>query len=1790
MAPDSTSTQNQLPSQADMVQKIYELEQQLAQMAQQQLVQGVTRRPVTGTYKMMKPEPYSGERGKLQSFLTQARLYTNFHRASLPEEKDKVLCIANLLKGKAFEWFEPYIRDYLENPEADWSTQTKQYFSQTNSYEIFADELKKIFGDVDEERVAERQMQQLRQTGSAANYTAEFRRIESKLDWDENALIAQYYRGLKESLKDELARQERPDQLHELIEAVVRLDNRLYERKLEKSNGTKFHGEHKKPKVNQQSWGDPMEIDTVNKGPTQHRKRGRFTPEQREWFKKGACLKCGRKGHRAKECKGKRANMVKKQDPDDPASKEATQHAALSWTYCYDDDCEVHRSEKDGSGWYPRAPKPKGQRSTKKQVASIVSNVSPGETITNFEIPIEVNGKRTVAMIDSGAHMNFINPKWVKEQGIQWETKGYPYKVTGVDGGAIGKGTVAQEVRAAELVIGNHREHTTLDLIPTEGHNVVLGLPWLIEHNPIIDWKAGKLIFAKIDCRNNHRKNCENPEPTEQRIRVASQHGEARPEITRQSPQDAIPVEYRDLYEVFQDVPDDQALPEHQSWDHEIPLQEGKQPHYLPLYQLGQNEQKTLREYIEMNLRRGFIRPSQSPAGYPILFVPKKDGSLRLCVDYRKLNDITIKNRYPLPLIDELREQTSQAKIFTKLDIKEAYHQVRIKEGEEWKTAFRTRYGHYEYTVMPFGLTNAPASFQSLINNVLRPYLDKFVVAYLDDILIYSKDEQEHVEHVRKVLEALRERKLRLKLPKCEFGVTRVEFLGYIIEPGQISMDPKKVDSIAEWPTPTKTREVQSFLGTANYYRRFIKGYSRIAAPLTELTKKDQPFRWGKEEDLAFLRIKRHIVTAPVLRMFDPARPITIETDASDYAIGACMSQPDDEGRLHPVMFYSRKMVPAEKNYDIHDKELLAIVDTFREWRVYLQGTTHQVKVITDHKNLTFFTTTKILNRRQTRWAETLGQYNFKIVYQKGSENARADALSRRADYQENGPTPGYQILRVEPDGYTYANPQVATLYKVVDEPDDGILKAYEKDETAKELERRATEEPWIHKTAEGYLRYYGKIYVPTSERNRILKQEHEAIAHGHRGVKKTYDQLKRWYYWPHMKRTIKERIGECVECAKNKPSRHRQYGQTQIPETPSRPWEIVTMDWIVKLPLSKEPGTGKEYDSIWVVMCKQTKYVHFVPFLETASAEHLAYWFLRVVVANYGMPAGIMSDRDRLITSKFWQSFTKQLGTKSKLSTAYHPETDGQTERTIQTLKQYLRFYLNYRQDNWVELLPMAQFAINSAENETTGMTPFYAMYGFQPDAYNHPIEDKAPSQSAKQRVELLKEIHKQLEQDIRFVAYKVASYRDKKNRLSAPTLREGDKVFLQRANLRTTRPSRKLDHVKVGPFKIKRKISEVNYELDLPKTMRIHPVFHVALLEPAPESAPLDRSTATEDKEYEVEKILDYQEIKGKPHYLVKWQDYTDAENTWEPKRNLMKNCSDLLREFHRQNPTVGRETSLRGDRPSTIPAGDQEELQRVQRILTTHPRLRTQAPDVPPLQLTTAPFETSPSHDALVSEAETLSEFGEQEPLPGPLSQREASEEPPLSCGQVSPLDQDQTQEELRTVQQWYPKTSSDESSTEEDEDDSWITQVFEEHRRDVKMHAQSLSDTTRLQSRPLDMHSEQRPEERSTRHSDPEDLQREQGVGMTSPRLETREANLLRRAVGDGALRGMVNKKRKRCHAEREGHLHHLYPRGSERNGCYGYRDEACWRGTKCYDPGETTDDDEDSGGRSLRDEG
>lgn len=441
-----------------------------------------------------------------------------------------------------------------------------------------------------------------------------------------------------------------------------------------------------------------------------------------------------------------------------------------------------------------------------------------------------------------------------------------------------------------------------------------------------------------------------------------------------------VPQEYHDFADVFSKSKADTLAP-HRDYDLKINLEEGTSPPIGHMYSLSQSELGSLREFIDEHLSIGFIRPSRSPHGAPILFVRKKDGSLRLCVDFRGLNKITKKDKYPLPLISDLLDAPRKARMYTKLDLRHAYHLVRIAEGDEWKTVFRTRYGSFEWMVMPFGLTNSPAAFQRFMNDIFSDLLDVNVIVYLDDILIYSDDMSKHTQHVREVLRRLRKNGLYARADKCEFHSETVEYLGYILSPEGLTMSQDKIDTIQKWPEPRKIKEIQSFLGFANFYRRFIQNYSEIVVPLTRLTRKSTPWNFNDNCRESFNKLKKAFTTAPVLTHWIPNTQIIVETDASDYALGTILSIITPDKEIHPVAFHSRTFTAPELNYDTHDKELLAIFEAFRVWRHYLEGSELPIDVVTDHKNLEYFATTKILTRRQARWSEYLLQFHLVIRF-----------------------------------------------------------------------------------------------------------------------------------------------------------------------------------------------------------------------------------------------------------------------------------------------------------------------------------------------------------------------------------------------------------------------------------------------------------------------------------------------------------------------------------------------------------------------------------------------------------------------------------------------------------------------------------------------------------------------------------------------------------------------------------------------------------------------------------------
>lgn len=984
---------------------------------------------------------------------------------------------------------------------------------------------------------------------------------------------------------------------------------------------------------------------------------------------------------------------------------------------------------------------------------------------------------------------------------------------------------------------------------------------------------------------------------------------------THTDPATKVPLEHQHMLHVFSRKEADK-LPEHRPYDHHLKLEPGKQPPFGPLYSMSQNELKVLRKYLDEHLDKGFIRASSSPVASPVIFVRKPGGGLRFCVDYRALNAITIKNRYPIPLLNETLARLSKARYYSKLDIIAAFNKLRIAKGDEWLTAFRTRYGLFEYLVMPFGLANAPSTFQHFVNDVLRPYLDVFCTAYIDDILIFSDSLEEHKKHVNLVLEALSNAGLQLDVDKCEFHKTEVLYLGLIISTNGISMDPEKVSAIVDWETPQNTTDVRAFIGFSNFYRRFIAGFSDLVKPLVELTKKNAIFTFGEACKRAFDELKNAFTTAPILKHFDPEAPCIVEADSSDYTTAGVLSQYDSDGVLHPVAFYSKRLSPAECNYEIYDKELLAIIRCFEQWRPELEGAAFPVEVLSDHKNLQYFCTTKQLSHRQARWSEYLSRFNFVIKYRPGSQGQKPDSLTRRSQDK-----PAQEEARLHRNQTLLRPELLVSLIETSRSPAQIIDQEYDHDEFLQEiigLLKSGTRHSKKISLSECELKnhrlyYRGRLAIPNHDelKLKLLRHVHDSPVGGHPGRTKTLDILQREYYWPEMYQSVRRFVKSCHVCSRAKAHRDAYQGLLKPLPIPDRRWSDISVDFVVDLPLSKR------CQNIMVVVDRLSKMKHLIA-MDSLDAPEVARAFLNHVFKLHGLCESAVSDRGGQFISAFWNELTKQLGIKAQLSTAFHPETDGQTERVNAVMEQTLRAYVDYLQDDWVTFLPMVEFTMNNSTSESTRVSPFFANYGQHPRmGFEPPTGTDRPRHQRNQVLEAnefadkMSKVEQHVRDELRW-AQAVYEETANRHRKPAPAYRVGDRVWLDTRHVATRRPSKKLDWKNVGPFVIKDVVSPHAYRLDLPETMKIHPVFHTSLLRPAaPEDLALPGQIQPPpqpvevdgDQEYHVERVEDsrYNGCMKRFEYLVKWRGYT--EMNWEPTDTVGETYA--VEQFHLRYP---------------------------------------------------------------------------------------------------------------------------------------------------------------------------------------------------------------------------------------------------------------------------------------------
>ncbi|KAJ9518314.1 hypothetical protein QJQ45_010218 [Haematococcus lacustris] len=1167
-------------------------------------------------------------------------------------------------------------------------------------------------------------------------------------------------------------------------------------------------------------------------------------------------------------------------------------------------------------------------------------------SVLHFSFSGSVNGIACTMLFDSGSAASFINCAAVEKCRLSSYRLTQPREFSVANGQPV----LCTHAVTVELHVQSLTAKCELLVMPEmfSAFDVLMGSNWLTANGALLDYLTRTVTMQLSN--NSAVLRCQPSEPIKAShcAHVMARHGTHTISASRaaswlrkgghalvamisaeqlNTPDSVPPVvstklkdlinEYSDVFAPFNGLPPERPI------GHTIPLQPGCKPPALPAYRMTQPELAEMKKQITAFLAQGIIEPSSSPYAAPVLFVKKKSGELRMCVDYRQLNKQTLRDQYPLPRIDDLFDKLAGCTVFSSLDLQAGYHQIRIPAEDVPKTAFRTPDGHYQYKVLCFGLTNAPATFQRVMNDSFADVINDCALVYLDDILVMSKTVDEHFVHLRRVLDLLRKHKFFAKLSKCEFMKTALKFLGHIVSDRGVAVDPDKIQSITTWPVPNSLTALQRFLGAANFVRKFVHNFSALAAPLTDLTGKEglkyNWKHWPDDKLQAFHALKHAVSKVPLLRIPDISKPFQVYCDASLQGVGAVLMQ---DG--HPLAYLSKKLSPAEKNYSTGEQELLAIVTACKEWRCYLEGV--PFTLYTDHRPLVALPNQKTLSRRQTRWMELLSRYTFTIEYLPGAVNP-ADPLSRIPDQPRDLLASPVMVVtrgqkrRLEGEEASGGQGEHAVQRPAAAPPvvqhipappplpvhplhhvnmTEQLLAGYRNDPVFADISITDTydvDEHGLYHTKDKK-----QIVVPDCPelKARILLEMHDAQFAGHVGITKTLERISRVFWWPRMRSEVRHYVANCDACQRNKSVNTKPGGLLMPLAIPYDRWESITMDLITKLP------TGDHgYDAIAVFVDRLSKMVHFVPCKESMNAKGFARLFIDNVFKHHGVPREIISDRGSHFTNQFWSSILKLLGVKECKSSAYHPESDGQTERYNRTLEEMMRHYISPAQHDWPLHLALAEFAVNNSWQESIQSTPFLVNTGQSPLTPTLlELPEHVPCPSGREFSNWWQENVRQA-RHFMDLAQRRQAHMANKGRKEVKYV-PGDLVLLSTKNLRL-KPgkARKLLPRFVGPFKVLHIVNNVAVKLDLPPAMsRLHPVFHVSLLRKYTSDFPHLPPPADwldETPLYEVEKLLDHRAVRaGRARgYLVKWKGYDETYNTWEPRtlwcQNLVVRCQD-------------------------------------------------------------------------------------------------------------------------------------------------------------------------------------------------------------------------------------------------------------------------------------------------------
>lgn len=1026
-----------------------------------------------------------------------------------------------------------------------------------------------------------------------------------------------------------------------------------------------------------------------------------------------------------------------------------------------------------------------GRVSKLSRPKKVIAFATPTRCYTRYKIDnriwlqVTIAGIEYKALCDSGATTSFVSrtvAETLHKVGIARysDTKTKIYVADGRMLHPLGKIQAPTTVEDKEIMAVYH-------IMPETKYQVILGIDILAQLNAVINVAAGKVYFNDTVQRN-----------TETTYMTAIDDESGIQDKLRNFLDEEM-IKFQTVKGKASDV------------EHVIRLKPGTTPIKQRYYPCNPNKQEIINKEIDKMLADGIIEPSNSPWSSPIVLVPKKNKEVRFCIDFRRINEVSIKDSYPLPYISGILDKLKGSKYFSTLDLKHGYWQLSLAKESRPITAFTAPgRGFFQFKVLAFGLHSAAATFQRYLDNIIGPELENIALVYLDDIIVLGRTWEEHINNLKAIFRRLQEAGLKIHPEKCHFAKQSIKYLGHIVSGKGIQTDPEKVEAIKNILPPRTKKEVRSFLGMTSWYRRFVPNFAQITTPLVHLTKKDKHWHWGDEQEQAFRKVKTALTKSPVLRCPDFNKPFQLHTDASNTGLGIALIQM--EGSQERVVAYaSRTLSKAEVKYSTTEKECLAVVWGIRKFRYYLEG--YRFVVVTDHQCLRWLNELKKPSGRLARWAVDLQQYDFEVKYRRGQMNNLADSLSR-APLTSNGE---------EEEVYTVFGQTDCTWYnkKILDTTNspesnkeylvkDGILYRHFPGKSEED------ESPW-------------KLCIPKSDRKRILEEIHDSATAGHLGVTKSIARAAKWYYWPRMFEEIRRYVRKCILCKRHKYNQDKPLGHMYYRPI-SMPWEQVSTDLLGPFPRSK-----KGFTYLLVFQDKFTKWVECQP-LRQATAAAIAKAYQDKIVFHFGTPRSVTADNGPQFASKLFKEAVQSLGTVIRFNAPYSPQTNS-VERVNKVLGPMIAQYIQDDHREWDKYVQHLAFAINTAKHESTGYTPAYLNFGRElipPNMARREAEGDPPTDRNYTHQDVAKNLTK-LEDVYKLVRRKLdEAYQTQRRaynlrrRPYSPKI--GDEVYKKEYPLSNAAKhfSAKLAPKFSGPYRIKKIISPVIVLLQIPNSRR--------------------------------------------------------------------------------------------------------------------------------------------------------------------------------------------------------------------------------------------------------------------------------------------------------------------------------------------------------------------------------